>query len=274
MCSYHGGKQRIGKQLAEVMVEKSLHISEDEGWTIKGYCEPFCGMLGVYHHIPELYEKAGFPKGPGLTPLIYNAGDANKSVIMMWEAAKNGWEPPTTMTEKRFDELKDGPDSVDSAEKGFVGHQYSFGGQYFKGYIAKYGKAESCPQSSERVKAISRKLSNVVFQHGCYTQYSNLKGYVIYCDPPYGNREQWYKTGCKGGFDSGKFFEWCRKMAEHNIVFVTEYEAPSYFEKIWTKTIKITGRAVSQKFGNGAHTKRVEKLFLVRPGSGPPPHSS
>ena len=52
-------------------------------------------------------------------------------------------------------------------------------------------------------------------------------------------------------------------MAENNIVFVTEYEAPKDFEKIWSKNIKITGRGVSQKHGRGSHTKRVEKLYIV-----------
>ena len=36
MTAYHGGKQRIGKQLAEVIVEESLNIAKDKGWTIKG----------------------------------------------------------------------------------------------------------------------------------------------------------------------------------------------------------------------------------------------
>ncbi len=57
MTVYHGGKQRIGKQLAKVIVQESLDIADDEGWSIKGYCEPFCGMLGVYQHIPELYNE-------------------------------------------------------------------------------------------------------------------------------------------------------------------------------------------------------------------------
>ena len=253
MCSYHGGKQRIGKQLAEVIVDKSLQLVKDEGRIIKGYCEPFCGMLGVYRHIPELFEEEGLK-------LEYKAGDFNKSVIMMWNEAQTGWEPPTTMTETKYNELKDGPDS---AEKGFVGHQYSFGSMYFKGYAPKYGGKESNPRAVERVQKISKKLSKVVFKHGSYTQYSNLKGYVIYCDPPYGNREQWF-PGCKGGsFDSGKFFQWCRTMAEHNIVFVTEYEATDDFEKIWSKTVKVTGRGISQKHGKGSHTKRGEKLYIV-----------
>ena len=265
MCSYHGGKQRIGKQLAEVIVNESLKIGKDKGLTIKGYCEPFCGMLGVYQHIPDFYEKESSGGGEGLGKLKYKAGDNSKSVIMMWNAVKNGWEPPTDVTEEKYNKLKDGPDSP---EKAFVGHQYSFGSMFFKGYAPKYDSTKNASSAIKRIKRISQKLSpssgkNVVFKHGSYAQYSNLKGYIIYCDPPYGNREQWY-TGCKGkSFDSVEFFKWCRIMSEHNIVFVTEYEAPSDFEKIWSKTIKVTGRGISQKYGKGSHTKREEKLYVV-----------
>lgn len=250
MTAYHGGKQRVGKQIAEVIVDESLYIAEDEGWNIQGYCEPFCGMLGVYHHIQELY------KDRGLENLSYMAGDTNRSVIIMWNSAKRGWTPPTSMTEKKYNKLRWGPDS---AEKGFVGHQYSFGGQYFKGYLPKYGKTSNFPRVVERVRKIARKSDNVVFRHGSYIQYSNLRNYVIYCDPPYANREQCYSES----FDSLGFFEWCRKMAENNIVYVSEYKAPQDFEKIWSREIKITGRGVSQKHGNGSHTKRVEKIYLV-----------
>ena len=53
MTSYHGGKQKIGKKIANIIYEESILIEEETGFKIKGYCEPFCGMLGVYQHIPE-----------------------------------------------------------------------------------------------------------------------------------------------------------------------------------------------------------------------------
>ena len=60
MTSYHGGKQRIGKQLAEIIVDESIGVVEGDEFDIKGYCEPFCGMLGVYRYIPGLFEEEGF----------------------------------------------------------------------------------------------------------------------------------------------------------------------------------------------------------------------
>jgi hypothetical protein len=106
MTSYHGGKQRLGKQLAEIIVDTSLDIAEEEDFDIVGYCEPFCGMLGVYRHIPEFFEEESYDN------LTYLAGDGNGSVIKMWKAAQNGWKPPTICSEKTYNKLKNSPDSA------------------------------------------------------------------------------------------------------------------------------------------------------------------
>lgn len=244
MTSYHGGKQRIGKQLAEVMVDESLYISEDEGWIIKGYCEPFCGMLGVYQHIPELYEKK-----EGLGKLKYKAGDTNKSVIMMWNATKKGWKPSTKITTRdQFMKLK--TDGKSSARKGFVGHFYGYMGKYFQPF--KTRKKSTLIKNIDRVERISKNLKNVTFKSGPYTQYSSLRNYVIYCDPPYQIQSHYYNEKSETlDFDHEKFWDWCRKMASNNIVFVSEYKVPKDFEKIYSIQSRTTGRV------------RNEKLFVV-----------
>lgn len=262
MTSYHGGKQRIGKKLAQIIVEESVDISEDEGFNIKGYCEPFCGMLGVYQHIPELYEKED------LIRLKYKAGDTNKSVIMMWEEAQKGWKPPKKVSEKRYNYVRD---ASDSAEKGYVGHQYGFGGKYFKGYAPKYGKTIDSTNASSKVVKIADNLSDVSFSHGSYTQYSNLKNYVIYCDPPYGYTEQHYRNSVTSSkakdnssqsqFDNEKFHDWCRHMSKNNIVFISEYTAPKDFKQIWSNTSKLTG--VSKSEGKHNSKIRTEKLYML-----------
>jgi DNA adenine methylase len=192
-----------------------LHISEDEGRTIKGYCEPFCGMLGVYQHIPELYKEEGLGK------LKYKAGDTNKSVIMMWNAAKKGWKPSTKIvSKKKFLQLK--YDGKSSAEKGYIGHYYGYMGKYFQPFDNRHSLT-SRKKISQKISAIGKKLKNVSFSNGSYTRYSNLKDYVIYCDPPYKKQAHYYTESGEHveKFDHSKFWEWCRKMAENNIVFVS-----------------------------------------------------
>jgi DNA adenine methylase len=250
MTAYHGGKQRIGKKLAEVIYDESLHIEDEYEFNIKGYCEPFAGMLGVYQHIPELFQE---------NKLYYKAGDTNKSVILMWKKAQNGWKPPSrNITEQRYIQLK--KSHQHSALKGYVGHQYSFGGQYFSGYAPKYGRNVNYNTTINRITKIINKLDDVSFSHGSYTQYSNLKGYVIYCDPPYKQTTQHYKNI---SFNHEKFLIWCRKMAKDNIVFISEYYTlPNDFNLIFSINGKLTGGSPPQT-KTKVSRKRVEKLYVI-----------
>lgn len=239
MTAYHGGKFRTGKLYAEVIVDESLHISKDEGWNIKGYCEPFCGMLGVYQHIPDLFKLK----------LKYKAGDMNNSLIMMWNAAQQGWKPPTKLyTKTEF--IKLGDTKKSSAIKGFVGHAYGYMGKYFKPYRKR--TKSSIKNDSDRIHSIAQNLKNVQFKHGSYTQYSKLKDYVIYCDPPYEVQSYYYdETGERLHFDHEAFWEWCRKMSKNNIVFISEYNAPKDFEQIFTLDVRTAG------------SNQYEKLYLI-----------
>lgn len=225
MTTYHGGKNRIGKEIADVIFDESVDIEEDYNFNIKGYCEPFCGMLGVYRHIHDMFGDN----------IKYKAGDLNKSLILMWKSAQRGWKPPEKKINKReFMDLKNSLKS--SPKKGFVGHLQSFRSIYFGGY-ATHITQQRIKKAAKDVREIAKKLGNVSFKQGDYTQFSNLKGYILYCDPPYENGEQRYKeeTGKDFNFDSNKFWDWCRKMSENNIVFVSNYRAPSDFEKVWRK---------------------------------------
>lgn len=243
MTSYHGGKQKIGKTLAEVIYDISTEVEEDEDFEIKGYCEPFCGMLGVYQHIPELFAEHR-PK------LKYKAGDANESVIKMWKAAQKGWKPPKTCEEAQYELLKRGPPS---ALQAFVGHQCSFGGQYFKGFIGKYGRSTSSASAATRVEKIGKRLKNVTFKYGSYGQFSNLKGFIIYCDPPYFSTHTRYQ----GSFDADSFTDWCEKMSEHNLVFVSEYSRPqgSNVSEVYKSTLKTPSV-------RGSKVRGTEKLYF------------
>jgi DNA adenine methylase len=226
MTTYHGGKQRVGKKLAEIIYEISTSLEEDLDLSIKGYCEPFVGMCGVYQHIPELF-KNHRPK------LVYKAGDVNDAIIIMWKAAQKGWKPPLTCTREKFNKLKSSKKS--SPEKTFVGCVYTYRGVYLNSYFPhKLSKVKS---NAERVKSVAKKLKNVQFRTGAYQQFSNLKQYIIYCDPPYDNTTQYFydTRGNRLNFDHTAFWNWCRKMSKDNLVFISSYTAPKDFTKIFTK---------------------------------------
>ena len=257
MTSYHGGKQRIGKRIAQKMVDISSEMYHDRKIAnIKGYCEPFCGMLGVYRYVPAFFEEEGFEN------LRYLAGDTNGSVIAMWKKATSEarkgkvWEAPAPVSEKEYNRMK--KDTRDTADKGFVGHQYSFGGQYFHGYGPKYGKTLSAYDSAaKRVNDIADELNDVKFFKGHYEQFSDLKQFVIYCDPPYVNTECCY--GRESAFNNDDFWHWVQDMAKHNIVFVSNYNAPKGTEVVFTSEHSLTG------FKSAKKRRRAERLYLVKP---------
>lgn len=243
MTSYHGGKQRIGKKLAEVIHDKSLDIEDKFDFTIKGYCEPFCGMLGVYQHIPQLFIEHK-PK------LKYVAGDINKSVILMWKEAKGRWKPPIKVLKKEYDKLR--YDGKSSALKGYIGHQYSFGGQYLHGY---FKAKNSYPKTVQKVKDIAVSLRHVKFQDCNYNKFSNLKNYIIYCDPPYSSFSIYYNDQNKRvEFDPEEFWDWCREMSKNNIVIISEYKAPIDFKKIFTSK--------NSSVIKGKQSSKTDNLFI------------
>jgi site-specific DNA-adenine methylase len=225
MTVYHGGKKRIGKELADIL-QPIVNNSN-------GYCEPFCGMLGVFQHIKT---------HNGLS------GDMNKSVIMMWNKAKRGWTPPSTCSKEQYLKIRDGRDC---AEKGYICHEFAFQGIYMKCYAGSYGKSLDHSNASKRVCEISRTLKKVRFTHGDYKQFSNLEGYVIYCDPPYKG------TFCNwSSFNNSEFWDWCLEMSMKNTVYVSEYSNPPYpCELVWSKDVKLTGCGFSKV--------RTEKLFRI-----------
>ena len=236
MTSYHGGKKRIGKKLAQVIHDKSLDID----FTIRGYCEPFCGMLGVYQHIPELFQTHQ-PK------LKYVAGDINKSVVMMWKASQKGWKVPRRKISKaEFMRLK--YDGKSTAEKGFIGHFYGYMGKYFQPFD---NRVTSTKKVSDRISSIASELKNVKFSHGNYKKFSKLKNFIIYCDPPYAKQSHYYNESGDHiePFDHEEFWNWCVKMSQNNIIFISEYNIPKNIgaKCVWSGISKTTGKSQKEK---------------------------
>jgi site-specific DNA-adenine methylase len=141
-------------------------------------------------------------------------------------------------------------DGKSSAHKGFVGHFYGFSAQYFQPF--KKRSVKTLQNTINNVSKISKQVKNVSFSSGSYTQYSKLKNFIIYCDPPYQVQAHYYDEKRKHlSFDHDKFWDWCIYMAEDNIVFVSEYKAPVNFEKIYSIKARTAG------------SDRTDNLYLV-----------
>lgn len=224
MTYFLGGKKRIGKEISEHIYNISNVIEDSTDFVVKGYCEPFCGMMGVYNHIPELFIDHK-PK------LKYKGGDRNPYIIKLWKGMQKGFQPPIKCTKKEYYELKE---KKDNSLKGiFLGFAASIRGIFRSTYLER-----NIESQANECKKIAKKIKNVHLYTGEYTIFSDLKNYIIYCDPPYKGSISPYSIGeiYNTKFDYNKFVEWCEKMSENNIVFVSEYQKPSPdFKIVWSK---------------------------------------
>jgi len=215
MTYYHGGKKNIGLDIAHVI----YLITHSNGLNnYKGYCEPFCGMLGVYQYIPIQFQDD--------LKLMYLAGDKDENVISMWKAVQKGWRPPTKVTKQEYDKLRISP--TKSPKKTFVGHACSYRGCFFS---SQFNPKHNVHLQRDHVINIGNIMSKVKFKCGDYDQFSRIKKYIIYCDPPYKHTSHHFRVN---GFNSDKFYDWCRYMSKNNIVFISEYSMPSDFIKVWS----------------------------------------
>lgn len=137
-----------------------------------------------------------------------------------------------------------------------IGYCASYGGRYWDGGYGRAGKRNLFMDRLLNLKRQAPNLKGVEFTVRDYKEYENLgiKNAVIYCDPPYKGVKQYgrYKI------DYERFYDFCRRMSQDNIVVVSEYDMPDDFECIWRMEYK-TGTQDSKKI----HIKTVnEKLFI------------
>lgn len=203
---YHGGKSKSGKRLSTIIqqvIDDNNHLTT--------YCEPFCGACGILTHI--------VPKNTHLNML---AGDQNKSIIMLFQALNEGWEPDiNNINKEKYDLLKG--DGTSSAEKGFLGCVMSFSGLYFQVYSESL--LERLPNAKRNIIKRGETLRRVTFSSGDYRQYSHLTNTLFMLDPPYAmiNSRYYDENNKKLKFDSEEFFNWCKNMAKNgNILIINE----------------------------------------------------
>ena len=217
MTYYAGGKKRIGKKIADIIVHRLKATSHGR----KIYIEPFCGMLGVFRAIPpDTFEEI-------------HLADRNPAVIQMWKAIQNGWIPPTQCGKAEYEEMKASKEKL-TPHSIFCGYAMSQRGSLFSTYCTK----ANLKNQRDQILNIAPLLEGVKFRSGDYqdTIPTDVKGAVIYCDPPYlgtGNKYQINRVHNKA-FDYERFWDWCILMSKKNDVYVSEYtNLPPPAQLIW-----------------------------------------
>lgn len=232
---YLGSKNRISKYIAPI-----IQSYIDEGYNY--YLEPFVGGANMIDKI-QCKHKTG--------------SDIDKYVIATLIGLRDGEIPPKEVSKEFYLDVKNNKDSYSDFLVGYIGYELSFGAKWFGGYVKRDDKKfrgdiysfNACMKQAGQLKGIEFKCCS-------FNTYKDLSGYVIYCDPPYRNTTSYKQKE----FDYESFYDWCREMSKSNIVLVSEYSMPNYFECIWEKSLKVS--LDSNKRANDIENIRIERLFI------------
>lgn len=233
---YIGGKSKLAKQIADVVLDNSI------GREV--YLEPFIGGGSTFARIAPHFDKA-------------IAGDLSEDLILMWQGLTDGsFVAPDAISEEEYALLRS---QEPSALRGLAGFGGSFGGKFFAGYARGGLQANGQPRNhqGESARAATRiadalKDTPTVFELASYETWVAEPGMVIYCDPPYVNT-QGYTTG---SFDTDKFWDVCDSWVDGGAsVFVSEYVAPGHWESVWHQSHRQS--LVLPEQGRNTTTERV-----------------
>lgn len=226
---YMGSKNRIAKELLPII---TASLKENQY-----YVEPFVGGC-------NMIDKVQHPNKIG--------ADNNKYLIALLKYVQDGNELPLHIEKEEYQKVKANPATYDDWYVGYVGFIASHNGKFFNGYagITNTKQGERNYLREKRNNLLKQDLSSIRFECCSYDELEIPDNSVIYCDPPYQDT-----TSYKDKFDSCKFWNWVRDMAEagHQI-YVSEYNAPEDFTCIWEKEVS-SSLSKSNK-------KSAEKLFV------------
>ena len=231
---YLGGKTRNANAISKVI---------NHSMNGRDYLEPFCGGLSVSVRI-ESRSMMLSDIHPGLISLYKDL--YNDTFIF-----------PEKVGREEYDAIKNAADYSDPLSV-LIGFGLSYAGKWWGGYDSYYdtrnnvGKTWTMLRSSTVKKFKALREKNVTFVCEDYKKFDPANC-VIYCDPPYKNTTSYDFVG---DFNHDEFWKTIRHWSSKNTVFVSEFDAPSDFECVWSAPYKIQ-MCAEQK-------SAVEKLFVLR----------
>lgn len=226
---YIGGKHRIAKWLAQQI----LPLRQD-----RRLIEPFCGGLSATVALqPDL------------------ACDASVPLMSLIQACRNGWDPPSDLSEADYHYARTLP--AENPLHGFAAFCCSFGGKYWGGY-ARDAREAGRNYAKQGRNALLRKIEatrNVEFQLLSFEQLRPGPGDLVYCDPPYEGTTMGYSTP---DWNPKNFWEWASESAARGaILVVSEFNAPEG-TRILAQRESSTNLRTTRR---GQQT--LEKLFIL-----------
>ena len=302
MTRYAGGKNRIGASIAQQLcaIEKCFA----EPGTLN-YFEPMCGMLGVFRHMvetrvppakaiacdgnkqvatmwqvlkerwqtdkQELKRQDGDFLDPRVTMEEFN--DFKRRLTLQDEANKLKRDNASPQEIAEFKQKITNKDDLlaltkeQSARCGVMGHACSFGGNYFSGWVGKYGDKTGEQYMRCAAKNFADVLPKVCkgeFMNG--TDYKNHKpiGALVYMDPPYAKGQKNCSNKAFRYFNHTVFWQDMTKWAQDNIVVVSEESAPQDWIPVYGKPYTRTSNHWLKNRPEDTVTKKetTEVLFM------------
>lgn len=195
---YWGGKFRQRKHIIAAVAR----LRPD----FQTYCEPFCGAMWSACAVMEAI--------PGRR---YFLNDANPYLMRFWRAAIfEGWNPPETLTEERYQWYNKNRPMSDPAT-GYIGFAYSFGAKFFGGLARGNGvmKEPGTFSTIQKINTLRRASSGgkgVTLSCLDYLKMRIPRGSMVYLDPPYAGRTPQQKVV---KFDRGTYKEWAESLVSH-----------------------------------------------------------
>ena len=235
---YMGSKSKFVKELTPIIQN---YITDNT----KGYLEPFVGGANVIDKI-NCNNKIGC--------------DIHTELIELLKYVQNNYNKlPLTISEEEYNNVKNNKDNYPKWYVGLVGFCASFGSKYFGGYARALGKNNKpLDRPAGAINTLRKQgpnLKDIKFVNCSFLDLpiDKIKGYVVYCDPPYRDTTK-YSTK---NFPYELFYDWCRKLSKNNVILVSEYNMPDDFLCIWEKSAKIN---IGPK--NSKKPIRIEKLYI------------
>lgn len=237
---YMGSKNKISKHIVPII--QSIIDSEDIGT----YIEPFVGGSNIIDKI-NCDKKIGYDKSKYLIELFKYLQKHDVSDF------------PLHITKEEYSKVRGNKDSYSDWYVGLVGFLSSWNGRFFDGGYSGIRTVANNKQRDyyqESVKNIFKQKENILDVHYETKDFSNLnniKNSLIYCDAPY---QLTKKYSISKDFDYELYWDKIRKWSKHNIVLVSEYDAPDDFKCIWEQEVNVT-------INHSSTVKKVEKLFIL-----------
>lgn len=241
---YVGSKNKLAKYIAPII---QGYITKDT----KGYLEPFVGGANMIDKI-QCDNKTGC--------------DIHEELIELLKYVQVNYESlPNTISEEEYIRVRDNKKDYPKWYIGLVGFCCGFGAKYFGGYARAFKNDGITPRDmvNEAIRNIKKQapnLKNINFINCSFLDLpkDKIKGYVIYCDPPYRDTTK-YATD---SFPYEAFYDWCRELSKNNVVLVSEYNMPNDFICVWEKETK--ANFDSKRVAKDNKNTRTEKLFILK----------